>query len=438
MTKPDSSSSTLAADGPKVRAILLAAQLPGHTDHEVRVSLDELAALLKGLGIVPLSRVVQKRQEAASSWVLGAGKLEELGELIRSNVADEDAQPPVVVFDGELSPGQQRNLEKALEAEVFDRTEVILRVFARRAQTKTARLEVELARLNYEAPRARDDSALDVQAGGGGRGSKGNSNLELRKQLIRKRVAQVRQELEKEVGQRHTRRSRREETPVVALVGYTNAGKSSLMRALTGADAYVENQLFATLGTTVRALPDSQPRILVADTVGFIRNLPNHLLASFRTTLDEALDADLLLHVVDAADPEWRTQLGVTRQVLEEVEAAHIPSRIIFNKMDKLDQVALAATRSGLLEEFPDALCVSAHDPEDAKRIRIALEAFFEAGYAEGTLEVPFALGSLIGEIHSRARVLSQSYTADGSVLNVRAQADLLEGWRDKLANHRA
>jgi GTP-binding protein HflX len=433
MTKPDTPPATQVTDGSKLRAILLAAQVPGLSDHEVRVSLDELAALLKGLGILPLTRVIQKRPEASSSWVLGAGKLEELAELIRTQGSDE-GQPPVVVFDGELSPGQQRNLEKALEAEVFDRTEVILRTFARRAQTKTARLEVELARLNYEAPRARDDSALDVQAGGGGRGSKGNSNLELRKQLIRKRVAQVRQELEHETSQRTTRRTRREDTPVVALVGYTNAGKSSLMRALTGADAYVENQLFATLGTTVRALPDSQPRILVADTVGFIRNLPNHLLASFRTTLDEALDADLLLHVVDAADPEWRTQFAVTRQVLEDVDAASIPSLIIFNKIDRVD----ADARAVLLQEHPNALCVSAHAPDDVVRIRTALEAFFEADYAEATLEVPFAQGHLIGEIHAQARVLSQSYTADGSVLNVRAQADLLEGWRDKLANRRA
>jgi GTP-binding protein HflX len=434
MTKPDASTSTVATDTPKIRAILLAAQVPGLSDHELRVSMDELAALLKGLGIAPIGRVVQKRPEAASSWVLGAGKLEELSELIRTHVSD-DVEPPVVVFDGELSPGQQRNLEKALEAEVFDRTEVILRVFAQRAQTKTARLEVELARLNYEAPRARDDSStLDAQAGGGGRGGKGHSNLELRKQLIRKRVAQVRQELEREMGQRHTRRSRREDTPVVALVGYTNAGKSSLMRVLTGADAYVENQLFATLGTTVRALPDSQPRILVADTVGFIRNLPNHLLASFRTTLDEALDADLLLHVVDAADPEWRSQIEVTRQVLEDVDAAHIPSLIAFNKIDRVD----AETREKLAAEFPKALLVSAHAPEDVVRIRQALEAFFEADYAEGTLEIPFAQGHLIGEIHARARVLSQSYTADGSVLNVRAQADLLEGWRDRLANRRA
>jgi GTP-binding protein HflX len=433
MTKPDTPPATQVTDSSKLRAILLAAQVPALSDHEVRVSLDELAALLKGLGILPLTRVIQKRPEASSSWVLGAGKLEELAELIRTQGSDE-GQAPVVVFDGELSPGQQRNLEKVLETEVFDRTEVILRTFARRAQTKTARLEVELARLNYEAPRARDDSALDVQAGGGGRGSKGNSNLELRKQLIRKRVAQVRQELEHETSQRTTRRTRREDTPVVALVGYTNAGKSSLMRALTGADAYVENQLFATLGTTVRALPDSQPRILVADTVGFIRNLPNHLLASFRTTLDEALDADLLLHVVDAADPEWRTQFAVTRQVLEDVDAASIPSLIVFNKIDRVD----ADARGVLLQEHPNALCVSAHAPDDVVRIRTALEAFFEADYAEATLEVPFAQGHLIGEIHAQARVLSQSYTADGSVLNVRAQADLLEGWRDKLANRRA
>jgi GTPase len=433
MTKPENPPATVATEGPKLRAILLAAQLPSHTDHDVKVSLDELAALLKGLGIQPLERIVQKRPEATSSWVLGAGKLEELAELLRSHVSDE-GQPPVVVYDGELSPGQQRNLEKALEAEVFDRTEVILRIFARRAQTKTARLEVELARLNYEAPRARDDSALDVQAGGGGRGGKGHSNLELRKQLIRKRVAQVRQELERETSQRHTRRTRREDTPVVALVGYTNAGKSSLMRALTGADAYVENQLFATLGTTVRALPESQPRILVADTVGFIRNLPNHLLASFRTTLDEALDADLLLHVVDAADPEWRDQFAVTRSVLEEVDAANIPSLVVFNKMDKI----APGSDAELLAEYPGALCVSAHAADDALRIRKALEAFFEAGYEEATLEVPFAQGHLIGEIHARARVLSQSYTADGSVLNVRAQADLLEGWRDQLANRRS
>jgi GTPase len=433
MTKPDTPPGTQATEAPKLRAILLAAQLPAHTDHEVRVSLDELASLLKGLGIIPLSRLIQKRPEASSSWVLGAGKLEELAELARSQ-GSEEGQPPVVVFDGELSPGQQRNLEKALETEVFDRTEVILRTFARRAQTKTARLEVELARLNYEAPRARDESALDVQAGGGGRGSKGHSNLELRKQLIRKRVAQVRQELERETSLRSTRRTRREDTPVVALVGYTNAGKSSLMRALTGADAYVENQLFATLGTTVRALPDSQPRILVADTVGFIRNLPNHLLASFRTTLDEALDADLLLHVVDGSDPEWRTQFAVTREVLEEVDASRIPSLIVFNKIDRVD----AETRASLVADYPNALCVSAHAPDDALVIRKALEAFFEADYAEATLEVPFAQGQLIGEIHARARVLSQSYTADGSVLSVRAQADLLEGWRDKLANRRA
>jgi GTP-binding protein HflX len=216
----------------------------------------------------------------------------------------------------------------------------------------------------------------------------------------------------------------------VALVGYTNAGKSSLMRALTGADAYVEDQLFATLGTLVRAIPDSMPRILVADTVGFIRTLPNHLLASFRTTLDEALDADLLLHVVDASDNEWRAQLEVTRTVLGEVDAANIPTLVVFNKLDRIDD----ATRTALLAEFPQAIAVSAHAPADAERLRARLVAFFEADYAEEILEIPFSRGQMIGEIHAQARVLSQSYTADGSVLTVRARASLLSEWRQRLA----
>ena len=432
MTKPTAPSATVATQGPPRGAILISVPPPAQTDHEVQVSLHELRALLSGLGIPTLDRLVQRRPDSSAS-VLGAGKLTELKELIATHTPPE-AEAPFVVFDGELTPGQQRNLGEALEIEVFDRTEVILRIFARRAQTKTARLEVELARLNYEAPRLRDDSTLDTQEGGGGRGGRGNTNLQLRKQLIRRQVAQVRQELEKEVGQRHSRRNRREDTPVVALVGYTNAGKSSLMRALTGADAYVEDQLFATLGTLVRAIPDSMPRILVADTVGFIRNLPNHLLASFRTTLDEALDADLLLHVVDASDNEWRAQMEVTRTVLGEVDAAHIPNLVVFNKLDRIDD----ATREALLAEFPQAIAVSAHAAPDAERLRARLVAFFEADYAEEILEIPFARGQMIGEIHAQARVLSQSYTADGSVLNVRARASLLKDWRQRLAREGA
>jgi len=432
MTKPTAPSATVATQGPPRGAILISVPPPAQTDHEVQVSLHELRALLSGLGIPTLDRLVQRRPDSSAS-VLGAGKLTELKELIATHTPPE-AEAPFVVFDGELTPGQQRNLGEALEIEVFDRTEVILRIFARRAQTKTARLEVELARLNYEAPRLRDDSTLDTQEGGGGRGGRGNTNLQLRKQLIRRQVAQVRQELEKEVGQRHSRRNRREDTPVVALVGYTNAGKSSLMRALTGADAYVEDQLFATLGTLVRAIPDSMPRILVADTVGFIRNLPNHLLASFRTTLDEALDADLLLHVVDASDNEWRTQMQVTRTVLGEVDAAHIPNLVVFNKLDRIDD----ATREALLAEFPQAIAVSAHAAPDAERLRARLVAFFEADYAEEILEIPFSRGQMIGEIHAQARVLSQSYTADGSVLNVRARASLLKDWRQRLAREGA
>src|SRR4051812_3591589 len=368
MTKPIASSSTITTRDAPRGAILIAVPAHSQTDHEVQVSLHELRALLAGLGINTLDRLVQRRQDALSNTVLGSGKMAELRQLLETHTPPE-GESPFVVFDGELTPGQQRNLGEALGIEVFDRTEVILRIFSRRAQTKTAKLEVELARLNYEAPRLRDDSTLDAQEGGGGRGGRGNTNLQLRKQLIRRQVAQVRQELERETGQRHTRRNRREATPVVALVGYTNAGKSSLMRALTGADAYVEDQLFATLGTLVRAIPDSMPRILVADTVGFIRNLPNHFLASFRTTLDEALDADLLLHVVDASDSEWRTQMQVTRAVLAEVDAANIPSLIVFNKIDRVS----AETAQQLLDDVPGALAISAHSSTDVARLRAAL-----------------------------------------------------------------
>jgi GTP-binding protein HflX len=403
-------------------------QEPSVDDHELGVSLAELSSLVKGLGIVPCGRLVQRRPDTHSQLLFGSGKLEELRGLL-DRERNEAGELPLVIFDGELSPGQQRHLMSELDAEVFDRTEVILRVFARRARSRTAKLEVELARLTYEAPRARDDSSLDRQEGGGGRGGRGNTNLTLRKQQMRRRIADLRRELERESEQGQTRRTRREGTPLATLVGYTNAGKSSLMRALTGSDAYVENELFATLGTTVRSLSSKGPPVLVADTVGFIRNLPNHLLASFRTTLDEALDADLLLHVVDASDPEHAAQLEVTRQVLNEVGGSDIPAMVVLNKMDRLD----AAARAELEGRYPDACFVSALSTEDAERLAEQVVRCIEAHYAIGTLEVPFSAGQLLGDVHARGRVLSQTYTGDGAVLQVRAHSRLIEIWQHQL-----
>jgi GTPase len=386
--------------------------------------------LLKDLGIDPIARYWQKRPEARSHWVVGSGKLAELKEALDA-VTSEDAPRPVLVFDGDLSPGQMRALEQTLETEALDRTQIILKVFSERARTTTARLEVELARLKYEAPRARDDSALDQAGGGGGRGGQGHTAVELRKQDLRRRTAELRQQLARETTQAQARRERRAATPRAALVGYTNAGKSSLLRALTGADTLVEDKLFATLGTTVRALdPPTVPRVLVADTVGFIRNLPNHLLASFRSTLEEALDAHLLLLTVDASDSEWQTELAVTRQVLKEVGAEEIPSKLVFNKTDRLSAEALATLRA----EHPEAWFTSAVDANLVAELREAILAHFHQHLAARTLLVPYRLGKVVGDIHARAHVLREAHRDDGTELEFIAEPALVEEWSAAVA----
>jgi len=332
------------------------------------VSLSELEQLASGLGIRVVRTVIQKRSARTSPALVGEGKLRELASLRASVIAER------VLVDGELSPGQQRNLELALGVEVLDRTAVILSIFEQRAQTREARLEVEIARLQYETPRVRDDHAIDDREGGGGRGGKGHTNVELAKQRNRERLAELRRELAEVQASAATRRMRRKDTLRVALVGYTNAGKSSLMRALSGSDVLVEDKLFATLGTTVRSLsPATKPPILVSDTVGFIKNLPSELVASFRSTLDEAHEAGLLLLVVDAADPEWREQLRVTRDTLEAIGASGVASRVLLNKIDRVD----AETRAALALEVPDALQLNAYAPEDIRRLHEVLVTFF-------------------------------------------------------------
>ena len=254
------------------RAIVLAVQLPPQSDTDVAVSLSELEQLASGLGIRVVHTAIQKRATRTSPTLVGEGKLQELASL----TGGVHAIAEMLLVDGELSPGQQRNLELALGVEVLDRTAVILRIFEQRAQTREARLEVEIARLQYETPRVRDDHAADDREGGGGRGGKGHTNVELAKQRNRERLAELRRELAEVQASAATRRMRRKDALRVALVGYTNAGKSSLMRALSGSDVLVEDKLFATLGTTVRSLsPETTPPILVSDTVGFIKNLPS-------------------------------------------------------------------------------------------------------------------------------------------------------------------
>lgn len=446
-------------------AVLVAVQLPDVSDTDHEADLAELGRLVHTLGYDVVATVSQRRSALAASAVLGEGKLKELADITGGegvvpsgapakkdrararraaaegaggaeahddDSGEEDApggpkrgdgeaprKATVVVVDHEITPSQSRNLERATGAEVLDRTGVIVEIFHRHAKSREAKLEVEIARLKYVAPRMRETGGgADRQRGGiGGKGA-GESALELDKRKIRDRIAELREELTLIQKEQGVRREHRREAQRVALVGYTNAGKSSLMRALTGSDVLVADKLFATLDTTVRALhPETKPRILVSDTVGFIKKLPHDLVASFRSTLDEAREASLLLYVADASDPTFRAQLDVTRETLGEIGASVVPSRLLLNKVDRLDEHA----RKALAREFPDAILLSAKDPADITALRQTIVAFFEASMVEGDVVVPYAKQNLVSEVFEAARVLSEEYDENGRRMHVLA-----------------
>ncbi|HET6585900.1 MAG TPA: GTPase HflX, partial [Nannocystaceae bacterium] len=343
-----------------------------------------------------------------------------------------DKRAQIVVVNHELSPRMQRNLERATGAEVLDRTHVIVEIFHRHAKSRAARLQVEIARLSYVAPRLREAGAgADRQRGGiGGKGA-GESGLELDRRKIRDRIAELRRELVQIEREQATRRAGRREQRRVSLVGYTNAGKSSLMRGLTSSGVYIADKLFATLDTTVRALrPETEPRILVSDTVGFIKNLPHELVASFRSTLDEALEASLLLFVVDASDPTFRDQLAVTREVLAGIGAGEVPWRLVLNKRDRLDDDEQAA----LQREFPTAVLCCAHDPEDIRSVRELVVSFFDGDVEEQELFVPYAAHGVIRHLYDDATVLSEQHGEEGTRYALRAPRGVLLRLRERVA----
>ena len=459
-------------------AVLVAVQLPDVSDTDHAADLAELGRLVHTLGHDVVATVSQRRSALAAAAVLGEGKLKDLAELTggkgvvpsgapqkkdkaraRRHAAeqaddeddvshhasasgahahDEDSgassntrsassassaggpparQPTLVVVDHEISPSQARNLERATGADVLDRTGVIVEIFHRHAKSREAKLEVEIARLKYVAPRLRETGGGgDRQRGGiGGKGA-GESALELDKRKIRDRIAELKDELAIIQKEQDNRREHRKEQQRVALVGYTNAGKSSLMRALTGSEVLVADKLFATLDTTVRALhPETKPRILVSDTVGFIKKLPHDLVASFRSTLDEAREASLLLYVADASDPTFRSQLEVTRETLAEIGASTIASRLLLNKVDCLDE----DQRKALRRELPDAIQLSAKDPADITALRRTIVDFFESTMIEGELVVPYSKQGLVSDVFESARVLSEEYDDGGRKMRV-------------------
>ncbi len=445
---------------PVPRAILVGVQLPNVDDVMHAASLGELGRLVKTLGYEVIGTVSQKRDEIAGGTVLGKGRLEELAAITggtgvvesmapaRKSKARErfddtgsmkpgipqeadpqpSRKPEFVIVDHEISPSQARNLERATGAQVLDRTGVILEIFHRHAHSREAKLQVEIARLKYVSPRLRESS------GGGGRQQgpgAGESDLEVDRRKVRDRLAELKEQLENIQRDSDERRSARRNQLRVALVGYTNAGKSSLMRALTRSEVLVEDKLFATLDTTVRALqPENRPRVLVSDTVGFIKKLPHDLVASFRSTLAEALEASLLLFVVDASDPTYESQLEVSRNVLREIGADTVPSRLLLNKIDRVSEEVRAALRA----KHPDAILLSATSAEDVAALRETIIAFFEASMVEDQLMLPYAKQGLLSDVYENARVLSEDYDATGRVLRVRGLPAAIARLRRTLA----
>lgn len=457
----------------KKNAVLVAIQLPKISHFEVESSLQELKRLVTTLGYNVVGTVIQKRSSDRTASVLGDGKLQELAawtggsgkvaamvehRLSKAALkwqANEEQEPDaekeveeeeasflneeqrksaqIVIVDTDLSPSQLRNLESATGVTVLDRTGVIIEIFSRHARTKAARLQVEIARLTYVAPRIRETGGGEDRQGGGigGKGS-GESSLELDKRKIRDRIKELKNELESIGNEHQVRRARRLQEISVALVGYTNAGKSSLMRAMTGSEVLVEDKLFATLDTTIRPLhPESRPKILLSDTVGFIKKLPHALVASFKSTLDEALNASLLLFVVDSSDPAFRSHLDVTNKVLKEVGADEVPWLLVLNKIDQLS----IENQELLRQEFPESIQISTRSSEDLQRLREKILSYFEVDMIEAELFIPYHTKKIIGEVRSQMRVLSESYDEKGLTLKVRGFEEKIEKFKKELKN---
>ncbi len=476
-----------------LRALAVAVQLPGTSDTELEVSVGELRELAKTLGFDVVGTLVQKRAGFDPTGYLGVGKRRELRRIVehgldaaagtddggdddgtsdadpsdddspsadadgaqdgrrrgaarggaaRAKQAARSAADPdtrhvdVILVDHDISPSQARNLEIDAGVEVMDRTMVILEIFHRHARSNAARAQVEIARLHYLGPRLREAAKLAgpksrQRAGTGGRGA-GETQMALDRQKIRDRIAELQADIERMEADRRTQRARRqsgEGIARVALVGYTNAGKSTLMRALTGSEVLVANKLFATLDTTVRALhPPTVPRVLVSDTVGFIKNLPHDLVASFKSTLEEAAEASLLLHVIDASDPGWERQLAVTDEVLAEIGAQDVPRIRVFNKVDGLGDAAAQAMRTDLLRLlYPGCVVMSARRPEDVARLHATIRDFFGRDLVEAELFLPWADQRLRGEVFERCEVLDEQADEHGARLRVRAAPATIE-----------
>jgi len=376
--------------------------------------LEEFADLARSAGATVAAVLTARIDRPNAAMLIGSGKLEEVKAAADATGAD------LILVNHPLSPGQERNLERALERRVVDRTGLILDIFAQRARSHEGNLQVELAQLRHMATRlVRGWTHLERQRGGSiGLRGPGETQLETDRRLLQKRLEQLQKRLDKvEVQRTQMRRARmRSELPRVALVGYTNAGKSTLFNALTGADAYAADQLFATLDPTVRRIELPGGGVVLADTVGFVRDLPHDLVAAFRSTLSEARDADLLLHVVDAADPLRDERIRQVDEVLQDIGAGDLPQLLVFNKIDKVEGVIPRHDHPG---EGRDRVWVSARDGVGLELLRKGLAEALELRHVVGTLRVPPQAARLRARLHELGAVRRESHDEHGWLLDV-------------------
>jgi GTP-binding protein HflX len=435
------------------RALIVAVQLDTVSDVEFESSLAELGDLAKTLGMQVVGQFTQKRSSFDSTAYVGVGKREEIRQFLDGQQTDLESQAnsaeaseaiEFILVDHEISPSQALNLENEVDCEVMDRTVVILEIFHRNASSHASRVQVEIARLIYMAPRLREAAKRAgpsgrQRSGTGGRGT-GQSRSQMDSQKVRDRIGELQKEIDAMEAGRDIQRSLRQRQPgltQVALVGYTNAGKSTLMRALTGSEVLVANQLFATLDTKVRTLhPESVPRVLVTDTVGFIKNLPHGLVASFKSTLDEAISASLLLHVIDCSDSGFEMQLEVTDKVLAEIGADSVPSIRVFNKIDYLDDAVAQKERTAELQEnYPGCIVLSAVRKDDIASLHKAIMEFFQQQLIESEIFLPWAEQGLRGEIFATCQVLEERADETGAFFRFRAAADVVDRLRELSEN---
>ena len=405
------------APNPPTRAILVGIKLRDNLIHETEESLQELRQLAETAGIEVVCETIQSRNMPNPTYFIGEGKVEELKPLIEELDAD------AIIFDEELSPGQNRNLEQVFDVTTIDRTGLILQVFAQRALTKEARLQVALAQLEYALPRlTRMWTHLSRLATGGGGGrhlrGPGETQLEMDRRWVRRNIGNVRKALKSVEKQRHVQRRNRSEKVKVSLVGYTNAGKSTLFNALTGETVLAEDKLFATLDSTTRKvnLPQKQ-QILLSDTVGFIKKLPHQLVEAFKATLEEVLEADLLLHVIDVSHPEAEAQIAAVNVVLEELDATDIPMFMVLNKTDRLkNEDGLRILKS----QYPEALPISAQRGDGIADLMDALARRFGEQGMNLSFSIPYTEGQALDLLYKHGTVLATEYAAEAVHVNVR------------------